>query len=160
MDVSEAQKPNVLGEENVRPKELGSWAGIQKIAHATETKRIADESFKAGVFPSFYAGLSLEARLKSRLISELAMSTRQARWQEERKRRGLCIRCGLPRPPELNSYCIDCAVKRREQRRTRLGSKGRRAGAKTYQLSAPVRKPIERAKPVKKTIPARNIRLD
>lgn len=75
------------------------------------------------------------------------MSSRQARWQEERKQLGLCIQCGRPRPPELSSYCIGCAVKRREQRRARLGSMRRRTGAKTYQLSSPVRKPIERAKP-------------
>ena len=88
------------------------------------------------------------------------MSTRQARWQEERKQKGLCLQCGRPRPPELNSYCLECAVKRREQRRARLGSKRRRTDAKTYQLSSPVRKPIERATPVKKTTPARKTQLD
>lgn len=66
------------------------------------------------------------------------MATRQSRWQERRRREGLCIGCGRPRPSELGSYCVECAVKRRERRRERLGSKSRYIHAKTYQLSRSV----------------------
>jgi len=34
------------------------------------------------------------------------MASRQALWQAERKRRGLCIRCGKPRPRDIGSLCL------------------------------------------------------
>lgn len=68
------------------------------------------------------------------LAQLIPMSSRQARWQEERRRKGLCVRCGQPRPPVLGSLCLECVVKRREQRRKRLGSRARYLTSKTYTL--------------------------
>jgi len=67
--------------------------------------------------------------------------SRQSRWQEERRKRGLCTLCGRPRPPEL-SLCLECAVKRRERARERRGTKVRYTGAKSYKLSSPKKRVV------------------
>ncbi len=64
------------------------------------------------------------------------MASRQAEWQKKRRRKGLCTRCGKPRPKELSTLCIECAVKRREQRRKRAGSKSHYENSKTYRLAS------------------------
>jgi len=83
------------------------------------------------------------------------MASRQALWQAERKRRGLCIRCGKPKPRDIGSLCLECAIKRRESVRKRLGSKTRNTKAKTYKLAArpprKPRKPPQTGAPAKKT---------
>jgi NMD protein affecting ribosome stability and mRNA decay len=68
--------------------------------------------------------------------------SRQSRWQEERRRMGVCTLCGRPGPPELRQLCLECAVKRRERNRERRGSKVRYTNAKSYQLSAPKKRVV------------------
>ena len=56
------------------------------------------------------------------------------------------VRGAIAETLELEGYCVECAVKRRERRRERLGNKGRYTKAKTYKLASP---PDERSgKPV------------
>jgi hypothetical protein len=64
-------------------------------------------------------------------VLEKPMS-RQKRWQAKKKSEGNCPCCG--RPANRLAYCLECAVKKREARRRRIGSKRRYRGSLTYKL--------------------------
>ena len=68
-------------------------------------------------------------------MSEIAQGppvSRQRKWQDKMRAEGRCQSCG--EPAEGHVYCLECAVKKREARRRRIGSKRRYRGSLTYKL--------------------------
>jgi hypothetical protein len=59
--------------------------------------------------------------------------SRQYRWQVLQKQLGNCPLCG--RQSDTGSYCLQCAIKRRERQRKKSGAK-RRYNAASYRVAA------------------------
>ena len=73
---------------------------------------------------------SIETFYPLRLMIETL--SRQHRWQILQKQLGNCPLCG--KPSDSTSYCLPCAIKRRERQREKCGSK-RRYNAASYRAS-------------------------
>lgn len=62
--------------------------------------------------------------------------SRQQKWQQSRKRLGLCTCCGQE-PLVTKNYGLNCAAKIREKARKRTKAKRRYAGCQSYQSAEP-----------------------